>query len=182
MKKLLLLIIGIVGLSVSTSAQNVAVKTNALYWLTTTPNLGVEVALGNKVTLDVSGAYNPWTFKDDKKMRFWLVQPEVRYWFCEKFEGHYIGVHAHGRSISADSIRNAMTVIWRAAVSPTATTGFYPRTGTSKRLWELVMPACGTSKARVFPVPSAARIKPRTISAPRKPPFHSSIYSNARGL
>ena len=96
MKKILLLIIGIIGLSASASAQNVAVKTNALYWMTTTPNLGVEVALSNKVTLDVSGAYNPWTFKDDKKMRFWLVQPEVRYWFCEKFEGHFIGVHAHG--------------------------------------------------------------------------------------
>lgn len=27
------------------SAQNVAVKTNALYWATTTPNLGVEVAI-----------------------------------------------------------------------------------------------------------------------------------------
>lgn len=27
------------------SAQKVAVKTNALYWATTTPNLGVEVAI-----------------------------------------------------------------------------------------------------------------------------------------
>lgn len=59
------------------SAQDVALKTNGLYWLATTPNLGLEVALSRKVTLDLSAAYNPWTFKDDKKMRFWLAQPEV---------------------------------------------------------------------------------------------------------
>lgn len=29
-------------------------------------------------------------------MRFWLVQPEVKYWLCEKFEGHFLGVHLHG--------------------------------------------------------------------------------------
>lgn len=77
-------------------AQDVALKTNALYWLATTPNLGVEVALSDRWTLDLSGAYNPWTFKDDKKMRFWFAQPEARYWLCEKFEGHFIGLHAHG--------------------------------------------------------------------------------------
>ena len=77
-------------------AQDVALKTNALYWAATTPNVGLEVALAPKYTLELAAAYNPWTFKDDKKMRFWLVQPEVKYWFCEKFEGHFVGLHAHG--------------------------------------------------------------------------------------
>ena len=36
-----------------------AVKTNALYWATTTANLGFEVGLSKKLTLDVSGNYNP---------------------------------------------------------------------------------------------------------------------------
>lgn len=78
------------------SAQDVALKTNAFYWLATTPNLGVEFATSRKVTIELSGAYNPWTFNDGKKMRFWLAQPEVKYWFCEKFEGHFIGFHVHG--------------------------------------------------------------------------------------
>ncbi len=77
-------------------AQDVAVKTNGLYWATTTPNLGLEVAFDPKWTVDLSGGYNPWTFSDDKKMRCWLVQPELRYWICEKFEGHFVGVHLHG--------------------------------------------------------------------------------------
>ncbi len=76
--------------------QNVAVKTNLLYWATTTPNLGLEVAVSPKVTLNADVAYNPWTFKDDKMMHFILVQPEVRYWLCEKFEGHFFGIHLHG--------------------------------------------------------------------------------------
>lgn len=96
MRKILFLILFVTGWTAITSAQEVALKTNSLYWLTTTPNLGIELGLGRKVTLDISGAYNPWTFKDDKKMRFWLAQPEVKYWFCEKFEGHFVGLHLHG--------------------------------------------------------------------------------------
>ena len=86
----------LLGICLSANAQKAALKTNALYWLTTTPNAGVEFALSNKVTVEIAGAYNPWTFKDDKKMKFWLVQPEALYWFCEKFEGHFIGLHLHG--------------------------------------------------------------------------------------
>jgi len=78
------------------TAQDVALKTNGLYWMATTPNIGVEVAFNPKWTMELSAAYNPWTFSDGKKMRFWLVQPEVRYWLCEKFEGHFVGAHLHG--------------------------------------------------------------------------------------
>lgn len=78
------------------SAQEVAVKTNVPYWATTTPNVGFEVALGAKWTLDVSGGYNPWTFSDNMKWKHWLVQPELRYWLCEKMGGHFFGIHALG--------------------------------------------------------------------------------------
>ena len=79
------------------AAQDVAIKTNGLYWLAGgTINGGVEVATSNRVTLQLSGSYNPWTYKNDKKMRFWLVEPEVKYWLCEKFEGHFFGLHGHG--------------------------------------------------------------------------------------
>lgn len=73
-----------------------AVKTNAAYWGVLTPNLSVESRFSPKWTGDLLTAYNPWTFSDDRKMRFWLVQPELRYWFCESFEGHYVGLHLHG--------------------------------------------------------------------------------------
>ena len=46
-----------------------AIKTNALYWATSTPNLGFEVGLAKKLTLDISGNYNPWKFGDDRQIK-----------------------------------------------------------------------------------------------------------------
>lgn len=45
---------------VSVSAQKIAVKTNMLYDVTTTLNLGVEFSVAPKWTIDVSGNYNPF--------------------------------------------------------------------------------------------------------------------------
>ena len=79
-------------------AQKVALKTNLLYDATSTMNLGFEFGLSPKWTLDVSGNYNPWTFSKNKKWKHWLVQPEARYWFCNKMMGSFIGFHALGGS------------------------------------------------------------------------------------
>ena len=73
-----------------------AVKTNLLYDATRTLNLGVEFGLARRWTLDVSGNYNPWTFSENRKMKHWLVQPEVRWWSCTRFSGHFMGLHALG--------------------------------------------------------------------------------------
>lgn len=77
------------------AAQQIAAKSNLLYDLTTTINLGVEFSLSNRFTLELSGNYNPWQFSGNKKMKHFLVQPEVRYWTCEKFYSHFFGLHAH---------------------------------------------------------------------------------------
>jgi len=71
-----------------------AIKSNLLYDLTTTFNLGLEVALTKRYTLDLSVNYNPWTFGDNKKIKHLMFQPEVRYWLCESFKGHFFGLHA----------------------------------------------------------------------------------------
>lgn len=72
MKRHIYWLVFAIALAVRTlNAQDVAVKTNALYWALTTPNAAVEVALSQKVTLNLLAAYNPWTFADDKKMHFW---------------------------------------------------------------------------------------------------------------
>ena len=48
------------GLSWAAVAQNVALKTNLLYWATTTPNLSAEFGLGKRTSLELTGAYNGW--------------------------------------------------------------------------------------------------------------------------
>ena len=75
-------------------AQRVGIKTNLLYDATTTINLGVEVGLSQKLTLDLSGNLNLWTWKDNMKWKHWMAQPELRFWTCERFAGHFFGVHA----------------------------------------------------------------------------------------
>ena len=81
----------------SVHAQKVGVKTNALYWATATPNLGFEFALADRWTLELAGGYNPWTLnaEDNVKAKHFLVTPEVRYWFCESFNGHFIGINGN---------------------------------------------------------------------------------------
>ena len=98
MKRYFLLTISLLLLcGISSNAQRFAVKTNALYWASATPNLGVEVAMGERWTFEVEGGYNPWTFNNEKNMkaRHWLVSPEFRYWFCNSFQGHFIGINGN---------------------------------------------------------------------------------------
>ena len=72
-------------------APAVGIKTNVLYWMTTTLNIGAEIGLGKKTTLDIQGAYNPWDFKDNQKIKLRMGQVEFRYWTGERFIGHFFG-------------------------------------------------------------------------------------------
>ncbi len=73
--------------------QTFGVKSNVLYDATTTFNLGVEVGLAKKWSLDVSGNYNPWEFSDNRQIKHWMVQPELRWWTCERFNGSFFALH-----------------------------------------------------------------------------------------
>ena len=93
--------------SFGAKAQHVAVKTNLLYDATATINAGVEVGLAPKWTLDVSGNFNGWTMSDNHKWKHWMVQPEARYWFCDRFAGHFLGFHAHGGQFNIGQLNNS---------------------------------------------------------------------------
>ncbi len=90
--------------SLSLHAQNVALKTNVLYWATTTPNIGAEVSFGKKHSVQLFYGYNPWTFSERKSLRHWVLQPEYRYWFCQSFNGLFLGVHAMGGEFNVGEI------------------------------------------------------------------------------
>ena len=90
----------------SVSAQKAAVKTNALYWATTTPNVGMEFAMGERWTFELAGGYNPFTINKDQniKAKHFLVTPEFRYWFCEAFQGHFIGINGNFTQFNMGSV------------------------------------------------------------------------------
>lgn len=77
-------------------AQKFAVKTNLLYDATGTVNLGIEAGLAPRWTFDLSGNYNGWTMPQGRLYKHALVQPEFRYWFCDRFSRHFLGIHALG--------------------------------------------------------------------------------------
>jgi len=45
-----------------------ALKTNILEWATITPNLGAEVTLAPKWSLELAGSINPFKFSDNNEM------------------------------------------------------------------------------------------------------------------
>jgi hypothetical protein len=129
MRKIALLLI-VVALTVLGSgwqavAQDMALKNNILYDATTTLNLSYEVALNHKTTLDIMVNYNPWTLgskwvglyehelrnpspsasKRDAKLKHFAVQPEVRWWLCEKFNGHFFGAHLHAGTFNVGALK-----------------------------------------------------------------------------
>ncbi len=92
-------------LPVAAISQNVSVKTNVIYDATASINAGVEFSVGRKMTVDLSGNYNAWNFSGNKKWRHILVQPELRYWLCEKMNGHFFGVHAHWMKFNIGNVK-----------------------------------------------------------------------------
>lgn len=65
----------------------------------------MEIELSPKWTLDISGNYNPWTFSNNKKIKHFLIQPELRYWLCDRFNGHFFGLHGHYGQFNVGGIK-----------------------------------------------------------------------------
>lgn len=84
------------GIGYSASAQDAALKTNLVSDGRLSPNLGLEIGLAPRWTLDISGQFNAWTLSHDRRWKHWTVQPEARFWFCDRFAGHFLGLEAHG--------------------------------------------------------------------------------------
>lgn len=94
-KKNISILLFLLGIVTGAKAQNVALKTNLLSDAILSPNAGLEFRLAPRWSFDLSGQYNDWAV-NDHKWKHWLVQPELRYWFCDAFAGHFIGLHALG--------------------------------------------------------------------------------------
>lgn len=76
-------------------SQNVALKTNMLHDVLLSPNVGVEVGVAPKWTVGLDGELNLWKV-NSHLWKHMFLQPEARYWFCQRFAGHFVGVHALG--------------------------------------------------------------------------------------
>lgn len=91
-----------------TYGQKVALKTNLLYDASATVNIGAEVGLAPKWTLDLSGNLNAWKMSHQRQWRHWMVQPEARYWLCDRFSGHFFAAHLHGGQFNVGGLKNSI--------------------------------------------------------------------------
>lgn len=85
--------------------QEVAVKTNLIYDALLSPTLGVEVGLAPKWTAEIDGTINNWAI-NDRRWKQWMVQPEIRYWFCQSFSGHFLAAHLIGGQYNFGNLKN----------------------------------------------------------------------------
>lgn len=86
--------------------QEVAVKTNLFYDALLNINAGIEVGLAPRWTMDVSGNFNDWNLSHDRKWKHWMIQPEARYWFCDRFGGSFLGFHLQGGQYNIGGLKN----------------------------------------------------------------------------
>lgn len=109
-KKILVLMVMLIGSVPVMFSQNVGLKTNLIYDALLSPTLGLEVGLAPKWSLDISGTINAWTINPNsenwKKWKQWMVQPEARYWFCQRFAGHFLGLHGIGGQYNMGHLKN----------------------------------------------------------------------------
>ncbi|MBD5242214.1 MAG: DUF3575 domain-containing protein [Barnesiella sp.] len=85
------------------SAQDVAIKTNILYDAALTANIGAELRVAPRWSVDLSGNLNAWTV-NSHKWKHWMLQPEARYWFCEAIQGHFVAAHLLGGQYNVGNV------------------------------------------------------------------------------
>ncbi|MCM1222639.1 MAG: DUF3575 domain-containing protein [Lachnospiraceae bacterium] len=111
-KIFLTLMVALCALAVPTAskAQDAGLKTNLVGDALLSPNVAVEIGLAPRWTLDLSGELNFWKV-NEHSWKHVVFQPEARYWFCERFAGHFLGVHALGGTFNVGNIDMDMTFL-----------------------------------------------------------------------
>lgn len=111
LRTLVLACVAVLALSASAGdKQKVGLKTNVLADAVLSPNLGLEFGLAPKWSLELVGEVNFWTV-NGHKWKHWLVEPEVRYWLCDRFAGHFFGLHLIGGQYNFGNIHNGINFL-----------------------------------------------------------------------
>lgn len=72
-----------------------SIKNNLLYDAALTWNAGAEVRIRPQWTLGLGAGYSPYKLGTNttRRWRHLMVMPEARYWFCEAYARHFIGMN-----------------------------------------------------------------------------------------
>lgn len=96
----------LMAISIGAEAQTFGIKSNLLTDAALlSPNLGVEVALAPHWTAEIDYQINAWPI-NDHKWKHYLISPEARWWYCEKFQGSFWALHLLGGQYNVGNIKN----------------------------------------------------------------------------
>lgn len=99
--RLMMLAVIIVAIAPGASAQRVALKTNALDYLTLSPNLALEARLSPVVSLQVGVVANPFSGRiAGYRLSNFRFEPELRYWFNRPMAKHFLALSLTAASYS----------------------------------------------------------------------------------
>lgn len=74
----------------------VALKTNVAYDALALLNVGLEMQVAPKFSIELPVIWSLWDYEQEHGIRTVALQPEARWWMGkETGRGHYLGVHAH---------------------------------------------------------------------------------------
>ena len=71
-------------------------KTNGLFWLTTTPNVGCGSGAHPEIHAGAGRSLQPLDVQGRQEDAFLAGAARTALWFCEAMEGHFVGLHLHG--------------------------------------------------------------------------------------
>lgn len=86
------------------SAQEIGIKTNLVSDALLNANIGAEMRLSPKWSIDLTGDFNFWDLSHDRKWKHWTVMPEARYWLCDAMGGHFFGAHLLGGEFNVGNL------------------------------------------------------------------------------
>lgn len=86
------------------SAQEIGIKTNLVSDALLNANIGAEMRLSPKWSIDITGDFNFWDLSHDRKWKHWTVMPEARYWLCDAMGGHFFGAHLLGGEFNVGNL------------------------------------------------------------------------------
>jgi Protein of unknown function (DUF3575). len=59
-----------------------------------------------KWSIDLEGSYKGWNLNKEKVSKFWLFQPELRYWNCDRFMRSFWGLHINSGKYNLGGLKN----------------------------------------------------------------------------
>jgi len=110
-------------------------KGNMVSALIAVPNFGIETSLGRKTTLQVDVIASFWESIHGQPLKFFVITPEFRYYFTEKFERFYLGAHIGGTTFKLSKFfRNNDGYQQGVGYTAGVTFGFYKKINEAFRL------------------------------------------------